>query len=640
MINVYEIGSTLTLTDLVKPKLLQLSREFAKVDSTVLQINKRLQKMGAEVVGIRNLAASAKSLGGSLKNISDQARTAESRMFALRGALPTGGLGIEAELIAANAQAKALAATLTGIRGIGRGAGGAQLLPGAGGGGGRHGGRIHGGNMHVGPNGFGIGGVGMAMGTSMLVPLAATGAAVYVGHKLYDSAKDLQTEQARFRLYGLSDEQNRSAYDFAHKLRAFGTSETQTMRFMNEAQGVFRESGASGEHALEGAKMAAPFLAKMMSASAVLSSESKAKLEHESLAMLRAVELQGGAKDTAQFAKLADFGFRMTQTSGGQVNWEQVRQLYRTGGVAVQRMGMDAIAELEPIIGEFKGGPFATGMRTAYNRMNGIVKLPNQAVHELMQAGIWDASKVQLNANGGIKRFLGNPLQHADEYATNPAEYYFKYVRPFYDKQGYKDTDRDRMNAMFFGSTGGALFSKFDQQEEVIKRAGEAFRKALGIDAALEIAKGTATGAEADFQAAWTDFKTEFGKNILPAVTDMLKGGADILRRITDARGSTEGQAQLAAGGAVWHAFTWPWRAAGNALFGDAQAKTPGQDSPYVKSGQQQPIKLQATINLDKQKVGEVVADYLAGGLGHPQTTNSGFDFSRSAPPIGHTYAK
>ncbi|GAA7757465.1 phage tail protein [Cupriavidus sp. SHE] len=639
MINVYEIGSTLKLTDLVTPKLLQLSREFAKVDSTILQINKRLQKMGAEVVGVRNLAASAKSLGGSLKNIGDQAKIAESRMFAMRGALPAGGLGIEAELIAANAQAKALAATLTGIRGIGRG--GAPLLPGAGGGGGgRHGGRIHVGNMHVGPNGFGIGGVGLGMATNMLVPLAAAGAAVYVGHKLYDSAKDLQTEQARFRLYGLSDEQNRSAYEFAHKLRPFGTSEIQTMHFMNEAQGVFRESGASGEHALEGAKMAAPFLAKMMSASSVLSSESKAKLEHESLAMLRAVELQGGARDTAQFSKLADFGFRMTQTSGGQVNWEQLRQLYRTGGVSVQRMSMDAIAELEPLIGEFKGGPFATSMRTAYNRMNGIVKLPNQATHELMNAGIWDASKVQLNANGGIKRFLGNPLQHADEYATNPAEYYFKYVKPYYDKQGYKDTERDRMNAMFFGSTGGALFSKFDQQEEVIKKAGEAFRKALGIDAALEIAKGTATGAEQDFQAAWTDFKTEFGKNVLPAVTSMLKGGADILRKITDARGTTEGQAQLAAGGSVWHAYTWPWRAASNALFGNAEAKTPGQDSPYVKTGPQQPIKLQATINLDKQKVGEVVADYLAGGLGHAQTTNSGFDFTRTAPPIGHSYAK
>ena len=640
MINVYEIGTTLKLTDLITPKLLQLSREFAKVDSTVLQINKRLQKMGAEVVGVRNLATSAKALGGSLKVIGDQARIAERHLYAMRGAVPAGSLGIEAELIAANAQAKALAATLSGIRGLGRGLGNTPLLTQGGGGGGRHGGRIHGGNMHVGPNGFGIGGVGMAMGTNMLVPLAAAGAAVYIGHKFYDSAKDLQTEQARFRLYGLSDEQNRSAYDFAHKMRAFGTSETQTMHYMNEAQGVFRESGASGEHALEGAKMAAPFLAKMMAASSILSSESKAKLEHESLAMLRAVELQGGAKNPDQFAKLAEFGFRMTQTSGGQVNWEQLRQMYRTGGVAVQRMAPDTIAELEPIIGEFKGGPFATAMRTAYNRMNGIVKLPNQAVHELMQAGIWDASKVQLNANGGIKRFLGNPLQHADEYATNPAEYYFKYVKPFYDKQGYKDTDRDRMNSMFFGSTGGMLFSKFDQQEEVIKQAGEAFRKALGIDAALEIAKGTATGAEQDFQAAWTDFKTEFGKNVLPAVTSMLKGGADILRKITDARGTTEGQAQLAAGGSVWHAYTWPWRAASNALFGNAEAKTPGQDSPYVKTGPQQPIKLQATINLDKQKVGEVVADYLAGGLGHAQTTNSGFDFTRTAPPIGHSYAK
>ncbi|MDW3683113.1 phage tail protein [Cupriavidus sp. CV2] len=644
MINVYEIGSTLKLTDLITPKLLQLSREFAKVDATVLQINKRLQKMGAEVVGVRNLATSAKALGVSMRVIGDEALRAERNLYSIRGAIPSGGIGLEAELARANAQAATLQARIAAMRGAGRVPGGGNPLlppgPGGGRGGGRRPGHVHGGNMHVGPNGFGVGGVGMGMATNMLVPLAATGAAVYIGHKLYDSAKDLQTEQARFRLYGLSDEQNSSAYGYAHKMRAFGTSETQAMHFMNEAQGVFRESGETGDHALAGAKMAAPFLAKMMAASSILSSESKAKLEHESLAMLRAVELQGGAKNTDQFAKLADFGFRMTQTSGGQVNWEQLRQLNRIGGVAVQRMSPEAMAAMEPIIGEFKGGPFATAMRTAYNRMNGIVKLPNQAVHELMKAGIWDASKVELNANGGIKRFLGNPLNHADEYAANSADYYFKYVKPYYDKQGYKDTDRDRMNSMFFGSTGGNLFNKFDQQEEVMKAAGEAFRKALGIDAALEIAKGTATGAETDFQAAWTDFKTEFGKNMLPAVTDMLKGGADILRKITDARNTPEGKAQLAAGGAVWHAFTWPWRAAGNALFGDAEAKTPAQDSPYVKPGQQQPIKLQATINLDKQKVGEVVADYLAGGLGHAQSTSSGFDFSRAAPPIGHSYAK
>ncbi len=652
MIDAYLIGTTIKLNDLVTPGLVKLEAGFKKLDALALQVNKRLQKMGAEVVGIRNLAAASKSLGDSLKVIKDQAALAERNLFAVRGALPRGGLGLETELIAANAQARTLAATLAGIRG------GRWLPPPTGGGGGHGvggGGRgwhPHGGNLHVGPGGVGLSAIGLGMAGEMLVPLAAAGATIYVGKKLYDSAKDLQTEQARFKLYGLSAEQNKSAFDFAHRMHAFGTSETQAMHYVNEAQGVFREAGESGENALAGAKLAAPFLAKMMTASSVLSAESKAKLQHESLAMLRAVELQGGAKHPEDFAKLADFGFRMTQTSGGQVNWEQLRQMFRVGGVAVQGMNLETLASLEPILGEFKGGPFATAIRTAYNRMNGIVKLPNQAAHELMKAGVWDASKVELNANGGIKRFKGNPLAHADEYAQNPAEYYFKYIKPFYEQQGYGKDERNRMNAMFFGSTGGGLFSKIDQQEEVFRRAGEAFRKALGLDDAMNVAKGTAVGAEEDFKAAWTDFKTEFGKNVLPVVTDMLKAGTELLRTLSgvtdnpawksavDVAGKgkqlvdTIGEKGGPIGYAITHPFTFAWKGAGVAL----DALTGKESSPdkwdrYIardKQEKQQNVKLYLK---DGRLLAEVVAQELGRDLGRPQTGPNSFDPAASLRP-------
>ncbi|MGS1020244.1 phage tail protein [Burkholderia glumae] len=616
MINVYEIGTVLKLMDRVAPELMKLAGEFRKVDSLVLQVNKRLQKLGAEAGGVRNVAAASKALDASLKNVGGHAALAERNLRGIKGAIPTGKIGIEAELTAANVQAKTLATTLAGMRG-------GRWLPGPGGGGGGgggagrggHGGRIHGGNLHFGSHGIGIGGVGMGLMSDALVPLGAAMVAGYVGKQFYESAKDLQTEHARFKLFGMDDAQNKSAFDFAHNLHAYATSENEAMHYMNEAQAVFRESGETGEKALAGAKMAAPFLAKMMAASSILSEESQAKLKHESLAMLRAVELQGGARDSQRFAELADFGFRMTQTSGGQVNWEQLRQMYRTGGVAVQRMGMDAIAELEPIIGEFKGGSFATAMRTAYNRMNGIIKLPNQAVHELIKAGIWDKSKVELNGNGGIKRFLGNPLQHSDEYANNAAEYYFKYVRPYYDKQGYKDTDRDRMNAMFFGSTGGNLFSKIDQQEPVIRSALEAFKKTFGLDKALDISKDTATGAEKDFAAAWTDFKTEFGNTMLPAITSMLKTGTAILRMINSAPPvfETAAKAQMDQVPGADHETVGRWGKLGD-LFGWNGAKG---DSANPVSGKR-PVTVNVTANtiLDGQKVASVVTKHQANMLG------------------------
>lgn len=632
MIDAYLIGTTIKLNDLVTPGMLKLETVFKRVDALSLQINKRLNKMGAEAVGVRNVAAAAQQVDAALKNVDRHALKVGQSLGKIRQSVGNGGIGLEAELARANLEADRLAGKIAAMRGIGRASGGA--LPngaaGAGGRGGRGGWHPHGGNVHVGPGGVGIGSVGLGLSSELLVPLAAAGATIYVGKKLYDSAKDLQTEQTKFKIYGLSAQQNQSAYDFAHRMRAYGTSETQAMHYMNEAQGVFRESGESGENALAGAKMAAPFLAKMMVASSVLSDESKSKLHHESLAMLRAVELQGGAKHPEEFAKLADFGFRMTQTSGGQVNWEQLRQMFRVGGVAVQGMSMEALAALEPIIGEFKGGPFATAMRTAYNRMNGIVKLPNQAVHELMKAGVWDASKVELNANGGIKRFLGNPLMHADEYAANSPEYYFKYIKPFYEKQGYDQNERNRMNSMFFGSTGGALFTKIDQQEEVFRRAGEAFRKALGLDDAMNLAKGTAGGAEADFQAAWTDFKTEFGKNVLPAVTDMLKSGADLLRYIAELKPGVLHFKSLFGkdDGDLGPARSSEGFSPGIFNFGRFRSADDGKDKwdRYIardKQETQQNVKLYLK---DGRLLAEVVAKELGRELGRPQTGPGSFD--------------
>ncbi|MGK8887516.1 phage tail protein [Burkholderia gladioli] len=613
MINVYDIGTTLKLVDRVSPELLKLSREFSKVDALALQLGKRLQKVGAEAGGVRNVAAASKALDSSLKAVGNQAALAERNLRGIKGAIPTGKIGIEAELTAANVQAKTLATTLAGMRG-------GRWLPGPGGGGGGgggagrggHGGRIHGGNLHFGSHGIGIGGVGMGLMSDALVPLGAAMVAGYVGKQFYESAKDLQTEHARFKLFGMDDAQNKSAFDFAHNLHAYATSENEAMHYMNEAQAVFRESGETGEKALAGAKMAAPFLAKMMAASSILSEESQAKLKHESMAMLRTVDLQGGGLNPELFSKLADFGFRMTQTSGGQINWEQLRQMFRTGGLAVQRMDENALAELEPIIGEFKGSSFATAMRTAYNRMNGVVKPPNQAVHELINAGIWDRSKVVLNDNGGIKKFLGNPLRHADEYSANAAEYYFKYVRPYYEKQKYNTSERDRMNAMLFGGTGGNLFSKIDQQEPLIRHAGEAFKKTRGLDQALDLAKDTATGAEKDFGAAWTDFKTQFGNSMLPQVTEILRTGTEVLRAIAAFANSDAGKAIQSMGSMITGAAAWPWHLIGSMFGGDKQA-TP---DPTVPKKDASTGNVHTTINLDGRKIAQAVTPYMAGALG------------------------
>ncbi|RQZ40054.1 hypothetical protein [Burkholderia sp. Bp9099] len=227
MIEAYSIGVRLKLNDLVTPQLLKLADELAKYDSLVLKVNKHLGAMGARAAGIRNLADASKMLAANMAAIKDASALAEKSLLGVRMALPAGGLGIEAELIAANVQARSLAATLTGIRGAGRipnGGGGA--LPGSGGGG-RHGGRVHGGNLHVGSNGVGVGGIGIGLMGDALVPLGAAMVAGYVGKQFYEGAKDYQDAFMRFKSLNLGDKTNAEANKFASSARIAPVSKSK-----------------------------------------------------------------------------------------------------------------------------------------------------------------------------------------------------------------------------------------------------------------------------------------------------------------------------------------------------------------------------------------------------------------------------
>ncbi|WP_234775172.1 phage tail protein [Paraburkholderia tropica] len=640
MIDVYAIGATLKLHDLVTPRLLQLSREFAKVDALALQVNKRLKAMGSEVVGVRNLASAAKMLDGNLKSVTGEALNVERNLRGIRGAIPSGSLGIEKELAAANRQVNILGRQLSALRasgynfaggGSGGGSGGRPPLPplpSPNPGGGRRRGHVHGGNMHVGPGGFGIGGVGMGIGSDLLVPLAAGGAAIYVGSMFSKSAGEYQREQAQFSIFGLTDAQNAEAKRFAEQTKMPGASMIDKLRYVNEAQGVFRESGLAGDEALQGAKLVAPILAKLHYSSLLSGHEMD---ESEEKSMLRFVETRGGLKDPKELARIADLGFKVSMTSGGNVDWEQLRQAMTTGGVAAKGLSDEAMfAWGEPLIGELKGGRFGTGLRTAFNRMNGLIKLPNQAFHEMERLGLWDPSMVVENANGGIKSFKGNPLRHAEEYSANPFKYYADYILPKYDKLGLTQAQRNSENSMIFGNTGSMLFSTLEQQMATIQRSLTALNQANGLDPATKATDATMVGQMKEFDAAWSDFKTTFGQTMLPAVTTMLRDGAAILRTISNADVNLKDeQSYVNQGGGLWDRMKrmWNWHPGMGDGNSHAASSLPPSKDGSTDGGA-------GDVYLDGNKVGKHVARTLSSQLGSGFYTGS-IDNSVSLPMAG-----
>lgn len=636
MIDVYSIGVTLKLTDLVAPQLLKLSEQFAKVDALALQVNKRLQKMGAEVVGMRNLAGASKTLEAGLKGVNAEALLIERNLRGIKGALPS-GLGLEKELTRANVEADLLEKKLAGMRALGRGPGGGgggvipPILPAPGGGhGGGRRGHLHGGNIHMSQHGVGVGGIGMGMAEDALIPLAAAGVAVYIGHAAVKEAAEYQREQAQFSIFGMSAEQNAQAKTYVEQTQMPGASMIDKMRYMTEAQGVFRESGMSGDEALGGAKLVAPILAKLHYTSLLSGHEMD---ETEEKSMLRFVETRGGLKDPAELKRIADLGFKVSMTSGGNVDWEQLRQAMSTGGVAAKGLTDEALfAWGEPLIGELKGGGFGTGLRTAFNRMNGIIKLPNQAFHEMERLGIWDASKVEENKSGGIKSFKGNPLIHADEYSANPFKYYTDYILPKYDKLGLSEADRNRENSMIFGGTGSRLFSTLEQQLSTILKSLPALNQAKGLDPAVKTTDDTMTGQMKNFDAAWSDFKNQFGQTMLPAVTNMLLVGTSILRTINEwaANPMTAAKAQIDQVPQADHPTVGRWGKLGDLFHwnGDAsgEAPSPAKSSQSHAAQSVGPQSAQGgtaytTINLDGKKIAEAVSPFMADHLSRQSTS-------------------
>ena len=77
-----------------------------------------------------------------------------------------------------------------------------------------------------------------------------------------------------------------------------------------------------------------------------------------------------------------------------------------------------------------------------------------------------------------------------------------------------------------------ALFEAIERALPTIQQSVEALKKVKGITDSVAEAKGTLAGQGIEFDAAWTDFKTLFGTNMLPFFTGILKGGSAILRAI------------------------------------------------------------------------------------------------------------
>lgn len=377
---------------------------------------------------------------------------------------------------------------------------------------------------------------GLALGGAALFGVGAFGLAGL--RAATNEAEKFQTAVANLKTLGIGDAATADAVKFVKAMGVMGVSWTDKMNMFTEAQGIFRDSGMKDPaERIAAAKFATPLLAQMHFANLALHPDKAGQMDANELAMLRFIDMKGAANNPAKFKELMTAGYKSIQASGGSTNWEQYRQFMARAGVAGQGLSTMALfAEMEPVISEMKGGTAGFATRTAFQRLTGAIKVPNQVAHALVQAGVWDASKIQWNSAGGIKQFTGDgiPLKDMELFHQSQFQWYQKYMMPFYAQQHYSGAQMDHWDSMFGGSTGGAMFSIFRRQQAVIERSRDAWAKGYTPEQAAQVAAGTLRGKRIQAGSQWRNVKEAAGEAILPLAVSALGALVPVLQSIAN----------------------------------------------------------------------------------------------------------
>jgi hypothetical protein len=551
-IQAYRVAVRLALDDQITRNLLQVSRDAIELNKKFVTITRNIKALTSAAheatSALRALNRSlnnefsgasrgAREYAGAIREIADQTQ----RINRASRNVPLLASSYDAAMTLPVLAAGAAAAGGSG--GYGNHGGGPALPPPAGNSRWWHGwhngvppgGWGGGGSGHGGGNGRPPGGGSYSDGMTNL----ATG---YLGFRMLkgfvDEAARYQTMTEKFRQFGMSQAVTEEALRFTETTRVRGSSATDMLKYLVEAQGVFSESGMkSVEEQLRAAKLAAPVLARITFASRGLDEHQREATVAKQMDMLRFTETAGGLKSPEQFNQLMDAAFRAIQSSGGNVDFTQYRQFMAKAGTSAFGLSNKALfAELEPIIGELKGSSAGDALMTAYNRLNGIIKLPNQVAHELMKMGVWDASKIELNSLGGVKRFRGNPLVNAQLFSQSPVEYYENVILPLYRRHHYTEEQKQRENALIFGRTGGKMFNLIDKQLETIHHRIDAYGIARGLDDAYGAVGSTYNGKKIDFHKKWQNLQLVMGRDggLLDTFTQGLDSLTHSLQQMAD----------------------------------------------------------------------------------------------------------
>lgn len=360
----------------------------------------------------------------------------------------------------------------------------------------------------------------LAVGGGLLAGAGAFGLGLF--KKPIEDATEYERKLASLRQMGLGDAQIADARKFVEATNIIGASMQDRLRLFVDAQGSFRESGMSGAAALAAAKTMTPVLAQYEVATQMLSGPQRDAAEGSMRNLNKIVEMMGGLTDTGRARAIADGVFKAAQSSGRMVDERHLKQFVAYGSSATNQLSLRTIfGGLEPIIGEMGGSTTGVGLRTAYNRVNGMLALmPRRTQEELRRLGLADASGKR--QTDGLAR-----LQATDTIA------YAQDIMKRYQAAGITSrVDVERENAILFGTNGAKIFNKIMSQMPVLLESLNAYDKAKGATGVTNDPRNKMLRMMMDLEKKEADLKLQIGLVAMPYYIKALEMTLGVLKRI------------------------------------------------------------------------------------------------------------
>ena len=365
-----------------------------------------------------------------------------------------------------------------------------------------------------------LGGIGAAMA-------GVGGLGFHMLHKAYNAAKDYEEAFARFKSLNLGEAINRDANQFARGAHLYGVAAPDLMGTMKTLYTIF------GEGHYDLAKAAAPMLAQMQFANkAVFKGHGRQFDDRQMEAALKVIEMRGGWKSPEDLERQLNMMQRVMTGTGGMVMPTDMRAFLTTGGNAAKNLSdKEFYFGMEPLIQEMGGNRVGTGLMSAYQNLV-LGKGTTAAAKELARLNLVDASKVEYDKIGHVKRIKPGALVEEGLYQSSTQAWIEKILIPTLTKDGAK-IDREVIEKISYllGNRVGAMLTAtmFQQSDKIAKNVATDMH-AMGVSDLIKLARNTPDGAEAALNASLRDLNIAAGETLVPIIIPALNSLSSAIR--------------------------------------------------------------------------------------------------------------